>query len=61
MHDLAIRGAVVPDGLGHDPIGADVIRDGGMSASGVYSNLDKGPGHVLGRFLAAASLASAAQ
>ena len=35
MHDLVIRGATVVDGLGHDPIRADVaIRDGRIAAIG---------------------------
>jgi hypothetical protein len=35
MHDLVIRGATVVDGLGHDPISADVaIRDGRIVAIG---------------------------
>lgn len=35
MHDLVIRGATVIDGLGHDPIRADVaVRDGRIAAVG---------------------------
>jgi N-acyl-D-amino-acid deacylase len=35
MHDLVIRGATVVDGLGDDPISADVaIRDGRIVAIG---------------------------
>src|SRR5438874_9687190 len=35
MHDLVIRGATVVDGLGHDPIRADVaVRDGRIAAIG---------------------------
>ena len=35
MHNLVIRGATVVDGLGHDPIRADVaIRDGRIAAIG---------------------------
>src|SRR6266446_1647870 len=35
MHDLVIRGATVVDGLGHDPIRADVaVRDGRIVAIG---------------------------
>jgi N-acyl-D-amino-acid deacylase len=35
MHDLVIRGASVVDGLGHDPIRADVaVRDGRIAAIG---------------------------
>src|SRR5882672_2799289 len=35
MHDLVIRGATVIDGLGHDPIRADVaVRDGRIAAIG---------------------------
>jgi N-acyl-D-amino-acid deacylase len=35
MHDLMIRGATVVDGLGHDPIRADVaVRDGRIAAIG---------------------------
>jgi len=35
MHDLVIRGATVIDGLGHDPVRADVaIRDGRVAAIG---------------------------
>src|SRR5215470_10645831 len=35
MHDLMIRGATVVDGLGHDPVRADVaVRDGRIAAIG---------------------------
>lgn len=35
MHNLVIRGATVVDGLGHDPIRADVaVRDGRIAAIG---------------------------
>ena len=35
MHDLVIRGATVVDGLGHDPIRADVaVKDGRIAAIG---------------------------
>ena len=35
MHDLVIRGATVVDGLGHDPIRADVaVEDGKIAAIG---------------------------
>jgi N-acyl-D-aspartate/D-glutamate deacylase len=35
MHDFVIRGATVVDGLGHDPIHADVaVRDGRIAAIG---------------------------
>ena len=35
MHDLLIRGATVVDGLGHDPIRADVaVTDGRIAAIG---------------------------
>src|SRR5580693_10045711 len=35
MHDLVIRGATVVDGLGHDPIRADLaLRDGRIAAIG---------------------------
>ncbi len=35
MHDLVIRGATVVDGLGHDPVRADVaVRDGRIAAVG---------------------------
>jgi N-acyl-D-aspartate/D-glutamate deacylase len=35
MHDLVIRGAIVVDGLGHDPIRADVaVRDGRIAGIG---------------------------
>jgi N-acyl-D-aspartate/D-glutamate deacylase len=35
MHDLVICGAAVADGLGHDPIRADVaVKDGHIAASG---------------------------
>ena len=35
MHDLLIRGATVVDGLGHDPVLADVgVRDGRIAAIG---------------------------
>jgi N-acyl-D-amino-acid deacylase len=33
MHDLVIRGATVVDGLGHDPIRADVAVDSGKIAA----------------------------
>jgi N-acyl-D-aspartate/D-glutamate deacylase len=33
MHDLVIRGATVVDGLGHDPLRADVaVKDGRLAA-----------------------------
>jgi N-acyl-D-aspartate/D-glutamate deacylase len=33
MHDLLIRGATLVDGLGHDPIRADVaVKDGRITA-----------------------------
>jgi len=39
MHDLVIRGATVVDGLGHDPIRADVaVRDGRIAATGEVGN-----------------------
>src|ERR1700720_1617092 len=39
MHDLVIRGATVVDGLGHDPIRADVaVRDGRIAAIGEVGN-----------------------
>ena len=35
MHDLLIRGATLVDGLGHDPIRADVaVKDGRIGAIG---------------------------
>jgi N-acyl-D-amino-acid deacylase len=35
MHDLVVRGATVVDGLGHDPIRADVaVKDGCIAAIG---------------------------
>src|SRR5690242_8328362 len=35
MHDLVIRGATMVDGLGHDPIRADLaVRDGRIAAIG---------------------------
>src|SRR3954470_18892510 len=35
MHDLVIRGAIVVDGLGHDPVRADVaVKDGRIAAIG---------------------------
>jgi N-acyl-D-aspartate/D-glutamate deacylase len=35
MHDLVIRGAIVVDGLGHDPIRADIaVKDGRIAALG---------------------------
>ena len=35
MHDLVIRGATVVDGLGHDPVRADVaVEDGRIAAIG---------------------------
>ena len=33
MHDLLIRGATVVDGLGHDPMRADVAVEGGRIAA----------------------------
>src|SRR5579863_4825091 len=33
MHDLVIRGATVVDGLGHDPVKADVAVDNGKIAA----------------------------
>src|SRR5437870_2139547 len=37
MHDLVIRGATVVDGLGHDPIRADVaVKDGRIAAIGEF-------------------------
>ena len=33
MHDLVIRGATVVDGLGHDPVRADVAVEGGRIAA----------------------------
>src|SRR4051794_40713191 len=39
MHDLVIRGATVVDGLGHDPIRADVaVKDGRIAAIGAVDN-----------------------
>jgi N-acyl-D-aspartate/D-glutamate deacylase len=39
MHDLVIRGATVVDGLGHDPIRADVAaKDGRIAAIGEVGN-----------------------
>jgi N-acyl-D-amino-acid deacylase len=39
MHDLVIRGATVVDGLGHDPIHADVaVKDGRIAAIGEVGN-----------------------
>jgi|SRR5215831_10017617 len=38
MHDLMIRGATVVDGLGHDPIRADIaVRDGRIAAIGEFA------------------------
>src|SRR5215469_1826628 len=38
MHDLVIRGATVVDGLGDDPIRADVaVRDGRIAAIGEFA------------------------
>ena len=35
MHDLVIRGATVVDGLGHDPIRADIaVKDGRIAGIG---------------------------
>ena len=35
MYDLVIRGATVVDGLGHDPVRADVaVKDGRIAAVG---------------------------
>src|SRR5690348_9510239 len=52
MHDLVIRGAVVLDGLGHDPIRADVaVRDGRIVAVGevgkhrTIADIAREPGH----------------
>jgi N-acyl-D-aspartate/D-glutamate deacylase len=37
MHDLMIRGATVVDGLGHDPIRADVaVKDGRIGEIGEF-------------------------
>ena len=43
MHDLVIRGATVVDGLGHDPVRADVgVKDGHIAAIGsLGGNLGK--------------------
>jgi len=39
MYDLVIRGATVVDGLGHDPIRADVaVRDCCIAAIGKVDN-----------------------
>ena len=39
MHDLVIRGATVVDGLGHDPIRADVaVEEGRIAAIGDIGN-----------------------
>ena len=40
MHDLVIRGAAVVDGLGHDPVKADVAVENGRIAEEV--GLDDG-------------------
>ena len=38
MYDLVIRGATVVDGLGHDPLGADVaVKDGRIAKIGELS------------------------
>lgn len=39
MHDLVIRGATVVDGLGHDPIQADVAVQNGRIAVGAWADL----------------------
>src|SRR5688572_32197486 len=45
MHDLVIRGATVVDGLGHDPVRADVaVKDGRIAAVG---DLGKDAGEVV--------------
>ena len=45
MHDLVIRGATVVDGLGHDPVRADVaVKDGRIAAIG---NLGKDAAEVV--------------
>ena len=37
MYDLVVRGATVVDGLGHDPVRADVaVRDGRITAIGEF-------------------------
>jgi N-acyl-D-amino-acid deacylase len=41
MNDLVIRGAMVVDGLGHDPVQADVaVKDGRIAAIGTVSGKD---------------------
>jgi N-acyl-D-aspartate/D-glutamate deacylase len=45
MHDLVIRGATVVDGLGHDPIRADVAVENGRVAA--IGNLGKDAGEVV--------------
>ena len=45
MHDLVIRGATVVDGLGHDPVRADVaVQDGRIAAIG---NLGKDAAEIV--------------
>src|SRR5678815_992246 len=45
MHDLVIRGATLVDGLGHDPVRADVgVKDGRIAAIG---NLGKDAAEVV--------------
>ena len=41
MYDLVIRGATVVDGLGHDPVSADVaVKDGRVAKVGAISAAD---------------------
>jgi N-acyl-D-aspartate/D-glutamate deacylase len=57
MHDLVIRGGSVIDGLGHDPIRADVaVKDGRIAAIGevgkdaseiVDAGIYAGPGELV--------------
>jgi N-acyl-D-amino-acid deacylase len=40
MYDLVIRGAMVVDGLGHEPVRADVaVKDGRIAAIGAVDSV----------------------
>jgi hypothetical protein len=56
MHNLVIRGATVVNGLGHDPIRADLaVRDGRIAAIG---DLGKDAPEIVENHRAAASIAA---